>query len=121
MAQQQPTYGNGKICYLEIPADNIAASSSFYHAVFGWEIRTRNDGSLAFNDTVNEVSGTWVLNRNPHTTSGLLIYIMVSDVAATQELIVAQGGQMITSEDHGEEIIARFSDPFGNIFGIFQQ
>lgn len=121
MEQQQPTYGNGKICYLEIPADNITTASSFYQAVFGWTIRTRNDGSLAFNDTVNEVSGTWVLNRQPHTTSGLLVYIMVSNVAVTQELIVAQGGQIIPTEGYGKEIIARFSDPCGNIFGIFQQ
>jgi hypothetical protein len=40
---------------------------------------TRGDGSLAFDDTVNEVSGTWVLNRKPHTESGLLIYIMVDE------------------------------------------
>ena len=36
-----PTYANGKICYLEIPSGNVNESSSFYHKVFGWNIRTR--------------------------------------------------------------------------------
>jgi len=62
-----PTYGNGKVCYLEIPSRDAKESSDFYHAVFGWEIRTRGDGSLAFDDSVTEVSGTWRTDRKPFT------------------------------------------------------
>ena len=36
-----PTIGNGKICYLEIPASDIQRSAEFYRAVFGWKIRKR--------------------------------------------------------------------------------
>lgn len=57
---QHPTFGNGKICYVEIPALNVNRSASFYERVFGWRIRRRSDGSVAFDDTVGEVSGTWV-------------------------------------------------------------
>jgi uncharacterized protein len=56
----KPTTGNGKICYLEIPAVDIDQSSRFYQTVFGWQIRRRGDGNLAFDDGVGEVSGTWV-------------------------------------------------------------
>ena len=91
--QTHPTFANGKICYIEIPTNDINESASFYNKVFGWNIRSRGDGSIAFDDTVNEVSGTWVLNRKPHTESGLLIYIMVDDVAATIEAIIANGGK----------------------------
>lgn len=52
-----PTLGNGKICYLEIPASDIDTSVRFYQAVFGWAVRTRDDGSIAFDDGVGEVSG----------------------------------------------------------------
>jgi len=31
----EPTYGNGKICYLEIPTEDINRSKQFYEAVFG--------------------------------------------------------------------------------------
>ncbi len=67
-----PTLGNGKICYLEIPATDIARSVAFYEAVFAWRIRRRGDGSVAFDDGVGEVSGTWVTGRPPSLAPGLL-------------------------------------------------
>lgn len=39
MEDKQPTFGNGKICYLEIPAGEIGASAHFYNKTFGWKIR----------------------------------------------------------------------------------
>jgi hypothetical protein len=33
--------------------------------VFGWNIRTRSDGRIAFDDGLGQVSGTWVLGRPP--------------------------------------------------------
>jgi uncharacterized protein len=58
-----PTLGHAKICYLEIPANDIRESAGFYEQVFGWKIRRRGDGSIAFDDGVGEVSGTWVTGR----------------------------------------------------------
>ena len=65
-----PTYGNGKICYVEIPATDIARSIEFYQTVFGWNVRRRGDGHAAFDDGVGQVSGTWVLNRPPSEAPG---------------------------------------------------
>jgi predicted enzyme related to lactoylglutathione lyase len=31
-----PSLANGKICYIEMPATDIARSAEFYKAVFGW-------------------------------------------------------------------------------------
>ena len=117
-----PTFANGKICYIEIPAININSSASFYKNIFGWQSRKRNDGSLAFDDTVGEVSGTWVTGRKPMTTVGLLIYIMVDSVVATVDLVIANGGKIVQPIGvDAPEITARFSDPAGNIFGLYQQ
>ena len=122
MKTQHPTLASGKICYLQIPANDINESASFYKNVFGWNIRQRSDGSIAFDDTVNEVSGTWVTNRMPSTEPGLLIYIMVDDVSATIEAIIAHGGKIVQPMGvDAPEITARFSDPAGNVMGIFQQ
>jgi hypothetical protein len=85
-----PTMTNGKICYIEIPAVDIDRSSEFYAKVFGWPLRKRGDGHLAFDDGAGEVSGTWVTGRPPSSQPGLLIYIMVDDVAATVETIIAE-------------------------------
>ena len=56
-----PTLAHGKICYVEIPATDLNRSVAFYTTVFGWSVRQRGDGSLAFDDGVGEVSGTWIL------------------------------------------------------------
>jgi len=117
-----PTHANGKICYIEIPARDIARSSEFYRQVFGWRIRTRGDGHTAFDDTTGEVSGTWTLGRTPASEPGLLIYIMVDSVAATLEAIVATGGQIVQPIGaDAPEITARFSDPAGNVIGLYQE
>ena len=121
-SDKHPTFSNGKVCYIEIPALDIRASSDFYKEVFGWNIRQRGDGSVAFDDGVGEVSGTWVLNRKAMTEPGLLIYIMVDSVAATIDAVIANGG-IIVQPIGGDapEITARFSDPAGNVLGLYQQ
>jgi len=117
-----PDYGNGKICYVEIPAVDIQRSAEFYAKSFGWKSRTRGDGSLAFDDGVGQVSGTWVQGRKPMTDVGLLIYIMVDDIEATIGKVTAAGGEIVQPVGaDAPEITARFRDPGGNILGLYQQ
>ena len=119
---KHPTYGNGKICYIEIPAIDINRSASFYKEVFDWQTRKRGDGHLAFDDTVGQVSGTWVLGRKASTDPGLLIYIMVDSVTATVDAVISNGGKIVQPIGmDAPEITARFSDPAGNIIGLYQQ
>src|SRR6266699_7185110 len=90
-----PTPANGKICYIELPATDVARSADFYQRVFGWNIRKRGDGSTAFDDTTGQVSGTWVLGRASASTPGLMVYIMVDSVSATLDVILANGGEIV--------------------------
>ncbi|OLE67337.1 MAG: glyoxalase [Bacteroidetes bacterium 13_1_20CM_4_60_6] len=120
--EKHPTLSHGKICYLEIPAIDINISASFYKEVFGWKTRTRGDGAVAFDDGVGEVSGTWVLGRKPSTEVGLLISIMVDSVAAMVEAVVAHGGKIVQPiGGDAPEITARFTDPAGNVLGLYQE
>jgi uncharacterized protein len=117
-----PTLANGKICYIEIPAIDVRRSAEFYEKVFGWRIRQRSDGSIAFDDTTGEVSGTWVRGRPPATSPGLLLYIMVDSVAATIDGVVAHGGELVQPIGmDAPEITARFRDLAGNIIGLYQE
>jgi uncharacterized protein len=117
-----PTMANGKICYIEMPATDIARSAEFYKGVFGWNVRKRGDGSTAFDDTTGEVSGAWVLGRPRAGKPGLLFYIMVDSVAATVEAVVAHGGEIVQPVGaDAPEITARFRDPGGNVIGLYQQ
>jgi len=117
-----PTIGHGKICFIQIPTTDIVRSAEFYRAVFGWSIRQREDGRTAFDDGVGEVSGEWVVGRAPSSEPGLLVYIMVDSVAATVEVIVANGGEIVQAIGaDAPEITARFRDPGGNVIGIYQE
>jgi len=120
--ENRPTLSNGKICYVEIPAIDVSVSVRFYQEVFGWQVRRRGDGSIAFDDTVGEVSGTWVNGRPPSPEPGILIYIMVDSVAAAADAVIANGGKIVQPIGmDAPEITARFSDPAGNVFGLYQQ
>ena len=119
---QSPSKTHGKICYLEIPARDIAVSVKFYKNVFEWNIRQRGDGATAFDDARGDVSGAWVTGRKPTTEIGLLIYIMVDDVDLAVEKVVAEGGKIVQPNGmDAPEITARFSDPAGNILGLYQE
>ncbi|WP_181782663.1 VOC family protein [Pseudonocardia pini] len=117
-----PTLGHGKICYLELPATDVAVSAAFYESVFGWRSRRRGDGALAFDDGVGEVSGTWVTGRAPSADPGMLLYVMVDDAEATVAAIRAAGG-VVVQEIGGDhpEVTARFRDPGGNVLGVFEE
>jgi predicted enzyme related to lactoylglutathione lyase len=117
-----PTLANGKICYIEMPTKDIARSAQFYKRVFGWNIRKRADGSTSFDDTVGEVSGTWVTGPPPAARPGLLFYVMADGVAANPDMIVDNGGECVQAiGGDAPEITARFRDPAGNVIGLFQQ
>jgi len=117
-----PTRANGKICYLELPAIDVRRSADFYRTVFGWTIRRRGDGSTAFDDTVGEVSGSWVVGRPPSSQPGVLFYIMVDSVNATVAAVTAHGGEIVQAiGGDAPEITARFRDPGGNVIGLYQE
>ena len=119
---KRPTVGNGKICYVEIPATDPQASADFYSRVFGWQIRRHGDGTLAFDDGVGEVSGMWVTKRPPMTNAGLVVSIMVDDINAAIAAVEAAGGRIVQPLGaDAPELTAHFTDPAGNVFGLYQE
>ena len=121
-ASEEPRYRTGKICYIEIPATDVQESAEFYRRAFGWQTRQRADGSTAFDDTVNQVSGTWVLGRSIAAQPGLMVYIMVASAAEATKAVVDAGGEIVHHvQPNAREIVATFRDPAGNLIGIYQQ
>jgi predicted enzyme related to lactoylglutathione lyase len=115
---------DGKICYVELPAADVAVSAKFYSEAFGWESRSRGDGSRAFDDTSGAVSGAWVLGRPASREAGILVYIMVDSIEASLKKVTASGGQVetpFTPLGDGGEAFATFSDPAGNLLGLYQE
>jgi len=117
-----PSNAHGKICYVQIPATDIERSAAFYERAFGWSIRRRDDGVVAFDDGLGEVSGQWVTGRPPSAEPGLLLYIMVDDAAESVEAVKAAGGAIVQPiGGDAPEITARFLDPGGNVVGLYEE
>ena len=114
---------HGKICYLEIPAITGEASAQFYSSIFGWKIKTRGDGAIAFDDT-GSVSGTWVKESDRTPDEQTRIYIMVDDISETLARIEAAGGRVLTPRtDIGPNMgaFAAFADPAAAEFGLYEE
>jgi len=114
---------HGKVCYLEIPANRVEDSATFYSSIFGWEVRQRGDGNLAFDDA-GSVSGTWVRESDRTPGGRTRIYIMVDDIAQSLRHIEAAGGRVLTPRTEiasGAGAFAVFADPAGNEFGLYQE
>jgi predicted enzyme related to lactoylglutathione lyase len=117
-----PTAKHGKICYIELPAADPARSSDFYRTIFGWNIRTRGDGAISFDDSIGEVSGAFDTDKQPAADPGFIVSIMVDDIRKTIGDITAFGCEIVDPLGfHPTELIAHFRDPGGNLLGLYQE
>lgn len=114
---------HGRICYLEIPAKTSEASAQFYSSIFGWKVRTRGDGELAFDDP-GGVSGTWVKESDRTPDEQTRVYILVDAIDETLKKVQAAGGRTVTPRTEigaGLGAFAVFADPVGNEFGLYEE
>ena len=114
---------HGKICYLEIPANRAEDSADFYKSIFGWKVRERGDGNLAFDDT-GSVSGTWVKESDRTPDEQTRVYIMVDSIEDALRQIEQAGGKILTPRtdiDPNMGAFAAFADPVGNEFGLYEE
>jgi predicted enzyme related to lactoylglutathione lyase len=114
---------HGKICYLEIPANKADDAAEFYSTIFGWKVRQRGDGNLAFDDS-GSVSGTWVKEEDRTPDESTRVYIMVDNITESLNQIEAAGGKVLTPrKDIGPNMgaFAAFADPVGNEFGLYEE
>ncbi|MFC7619806.1 VOC family protein [Microlunatus sp. GCM10028923] len=115
------TVKHGKICYLFMPSQDVERSGAFYRAVFDWNVRVRDDGSAAFDDSTGQVSGTWVTDRPPATEGSLELHIMVDDLDRAIASIRELGGSVDEADIHADDARwAVFGDPDGNRLGIYE-
>ncbi|MFL5563221.1 MAG: VOC family protein [Gemmatimonadaceae bacterium] len=114
---------HGKICYLEIPANRVEDSARFYTEIFGWKVRERGDGNLAFDDA-GEVSGTWVKASDRTPDERTRTYIMVDSITDSLKAIAKAGGRVMTPRTDiapSMGAFAIFADPVGNEFGLYEE
>src|SRR4051812_41409005 len=81
---------HGQVCYLQIPAREVSASSAFYARVFGWQVEAGHDGF----ETPGLI-GQWVQDRAPVAGDGILAWIAVGDMSEALASAREAGGEVL--------------------------
>ena len=113
---------NNKINYIEIPAQNIAATKAFFSDVFGWSFEDYGSEYCSFRGQGVD-GGFFKSDLVVSTKNGSpLIVLYSNDLEATQNKIEQAGGKIIKptfSFPGGRRF--HFSDPNGNEFAVWSE
>lgn len=110
--------GQHGIGWIEIRANDLVASGTFYQEVFGWEIESFTPDYKVFKVRSGGPSGG-LRGNSPDGTPACTPYIFAADVALAQADIVAAGGRKLTEpENIGGGWIGHFAAPNGVIYGL---
>ncbi|VUD68970.1 hypothetical protein TDB9533_04333 [Thalassocella blandensis] len=109
-----------KINYVELPAQNLVAASTFFSEVFGWQFEDYGPEYCAFSGGGLN-GGFYLANVNSTTLNGAALIVFYSeDLAATQAKIVNAGGIVVKpvfSFPGGRRF--HFTDPNHNEFAVW--
>lgn len=116
-----PVFRTGGISYLHIPADDCRRAAAFYAAVFGWQL-TGDLDDPGFQDGTGHVIGHWKTDLPVAGEAGVLPYVYVEHVDDTLRKITAHGGAIVRAPyPEGDLTVATFTDPTGNVVGVWQR
>jgi len=110
--------GEHPIALVVVTANNLAASSTFYSKLFGWQL---HPFSAELPGVVVPGGPTGALRSNvPAGFPGVVPYIGVPDVNGMLSRLVAAGGTIERAPLNlpGVGKLARFKDPTGTIYGL---
>lgn len=114
----------GKFIWADLVTDNVAATRSFYGAMFGWKFR-KVDGRLVASNGGHPVAGMSQRQRpanQPNATPRWFGYLSVTDVERARQVVTKSGGRLIVAahEVPGRGRQAVFADPEGALFGVIR-
>ena len=111
---------NHKINYIEFVSTDIQRSKRFYGAVFGWSFEEWGPDYISFNAAGAGIDGGF---RSGESTAGSpLIVLYATDLAATEQAIVAEGGTItvpVFNFPGGRRF--HFADGAGNILAVWSE
>jgi predicted enzyme related to lactoylglutathione lyase len=115
----------GKVIWVDLVTPNLAAAEHFYGGLFGWTFQEFHSRSTDYAVAVlnGRPVGGLVQRAAPageHRQPAWLTFLAVTDVDATQQLIVGRGGKVLAAPhaypQRGRQAV--FADPQGAVFAI---
>ncbi len=115
---------NHAINYIELASTNIAATKTFYSAVFGWSFQEYGPDYIAFSAGTAGIDGGFyrVASMPEPAKTSPLIVIYASELKTAEAAIIAAGGRVVvpTFEFPGGRRF-HFSDGAGNILAVWSE
>lgn len=117
------------VVHFEIPVEDLKRAKTFYQNLFGWQMFDFDEESVMTSTTETDekgtplnpgaINGSIYFTDKPRTTN---IVIDVDDIHSHIKKIEQIGGKLVDDvvpvADMG--MYARFSDPDGNLIGLWQ-
>jgi predicted enzyme related to lactoylglutathione lyase len=113
---------NGQIGWIELYSEDAAGSATFYEQAFGWHIqRDPSMGDYVMFTDAGGLGGGFTKSA-PKLEGG--VYILTDSIESSFAAVEAAGGRKVQdrtpiSGDVGSW--ATFSDPSGNVMGLFER
>jgi hypothetical protein len=108
--------------WVELRVRDLEKARDFYGSLFDWKITGDQNKDFAYwlIDTGEKPGGgMWRMPRQKPCC--VLVYILVDDIDKTLEKVVKLGGKVIAPKSkEGENAMATFADPDGNLFGLYE-
>jgi len=110
------------IDYIELAVDDLEASKAFYATALGWEF---NDYGPDYSGIKDPRTGGEFGGLSPETIpargGGVLALIRTEDADAALASVVAAGGRIaVELHDYPGGRRFTFSDPSGNVLGVYE-
>ena len=121
---------SGRVVHFEIPFDDGARAQAFYQSAFGWGIMAMPEMGYTMVTTgpngdqgptePGYIGGGMMQRSQP--SQGPIITVDVEDIDATLATIEQLGGKTVTPRQEVGDMgfTAYFSDPEGNLMGLWQ-
>ncbi|HEY5568026.1 MAG TPA: VOC family protein [Gammaproteobacteria bacterium] len=114
-----------RVRHFEIEADDVERAKRFYQRVFGWQIRRWGPPNYYLIDAGDGMSGDIRERTNPAGpgNAGFVCTVVVDDLQAIKEAIVANGGTIVVPEFRIDGVgnLLYFTDTEGHRVGVMQR
>jgi uncharacterized protein len=115
---------SNRVVHFEIPCDNPEATMNFFSEVFGWTFQQFGNEQywsvVTGNEAAPGINGGLMKKRDPKQP--VANSIDVADIDKTMEQVEKAGGKIVVPKMaiHSIGWLAYFTDPDGNIHGLYQ-
>jgi predicted enzyme related to lactoylglutathione lyase len=111
---------HGQVCYLQLPADDVAHCAQFYVDVFGWEFGMHGGSEFSAPGMIGQFDSE---RRVAAGDDGPLLWICVDGLDDALAQAQVHGGLVVDQpyqDGGGRRWLATVRDPAGSLVGLVQ-